>query len=51
MAKKTSLETTEEQVTQPSAAPVVEESNKVEENPRLDTGWPSRDFKTPLNEG
>ena len=51
MAKKTALETTEEQVTQPSAAPIVEETAKVEETPRLDTGYPSRDFHTPLNEG
>ena len=51
MAKKTALETTEEQVTQPSAAPIVEETKKEEENVRLDTGWPSRDFTTPLNEG
>lgn len=49
MAKKTALETTEEQVTQPTA--VVEETAKVEEvDPKL-VGHPSRDFHTPLNEG
>ena len=51
MAKKTALETTEEKVTQPSAAPVVEETAKVEETAPVQAGHPSRDFKTPLNEG
>jgi hypothetical protein len=51
MAKKTAVETTEEQVVEPTIAPVVEETKKEEENVRLDTGWPSRDFFTPLNQG
>lgn len=51
MAKKTALETMEEQVAQPTASPVVEETVKTEEvDPKLQ-GHPSRDFKKPLNEG
>jgi hypothetical protein len=49
MAKKTALETTEEQVTQPTAATVVEETTQ-EVDPKLQ-GHPSRDFQTPLNQG
>jgi hypothetical protein len=49
MAKKTALETTEEQVTQPTS--VVEETAKVEETAPVQIGHPSRDFQTPLNEG
>lgn len=48
MAKKTAIETTEEQVTQPTAAPEIEKTT-VEVDPKL-VGHPSRDFTAPSTE-
>jgi len=48
MAKKTAIETTEEQV------PVIEETTQEQKTQEVDPklqGHPSRDFTTPVNEG